>query len=162
MTIARPGAGELLRDNEDGRAEILAAREDLVVVHFRYAPGRNGPPHHVHHHHSDGFFLLQGELQVDLGPDRETRNLHPGDLVVIPPDVVHTFRNASGDDAWFLNLHAPGMGFERYMRGEYPGFDQHEPPADGGRPLEPVPVPEVVAEVAALGAQLLAPNGVDE
>ena len=28
------------------------------------------------------------------------------------------------------------MGFGDHLRGRNPGFDQHEPPADGGRPLE--------------------------
>ena len=52
-----------------------------------------------------------------------------------PPDVVHTFRNASDSTAIFLNLHVPSLGFGDYMRGRNPAFDQHDPPADGGRPF---------------------------
>ena len=33
----------------------------------------------------------------------------------------------------FLNFHAPGCGFADYLRGRG-DFDQHPPPADGGRP----------------------------
>jgi hypothetical protein len=32
----------------------------------------------------------------------------------------------------FLNLHVPSCGFGAYLRGDHPGFDQHEPPPDGG------------------------------
>ena len=43
-------------------------------------------------------------------------------------------------DVKYLNLHAPGEGFIGYMRGLRDGtgveFDQHDPPADGGRPKE--------------------------
>jgi quercetin dioxygenase-like cupin family protein len=52
-----------------------------------------------------------------------------------PPNVVHTFRNASDATAIFLNLHVPSLGFGDYMRGRNPAFDQHDPPPDGGRPL---------------------------
>ena len=59
----------------------------------------------------------------------------PGTLAAAPPNVVHTFRNASDATAIFLNLHVPSLGFGDYMRGRNPAFDQHEPPPDGGRPL---------------------------
>ena len=32
----------------------------------------------------------------------------------------------------YLNLHVPSCGFGAYLRGGRPGFDQHEPPPDGG------------------------------
>jgi quercetin dioxygenase-like cupin family protein len=55
---------------------------------------------------------------------------------------VHTFRNASGADAIFLNFHAPSMGFGDMLRARRDGhdedaerFDQADPPPDGGRPV---------------------------
>ena len=59
-----------------------------------------------------------------------------------PPEVVHTFRNASGAEAIFLNFHAPSMGFGDMLRARRDGqeeeaerFDQADPPPDGGRPV---------------------------
>ena len=49
-----------------------------------------------------------------------------------PRDVLHTFRNPGPGEARFLNIHAPGLGFERYLRGDFPGFDQHYQPAGSG------------------------------
>ena len=37
----------------------------------------------------------------------------------MPPDVLHTFHNPGPGEARFLNLHAPGLGFERYLRGDF-------------------------------------------
>jgi mannose-6-phosphate isomerase-like protein (cupin superfamily) len=55
---------------------------------------------------------------------------------------VHTFRNSSEATAIFINVHAPGAGFADMMRARRDGrpeeaeqFDQHDPPADGGRPV---------------------------
>ena len=50
----------------------------------------------------------------------------------------HTFRNPGPGPARFLNLHAPGLGFERYLRGDFPEFDQHYLPEGSGLPPDGV------------------------
>ena len=102
---------------------------------FRYEPGEKGPDPHVHHHHTDAFYVLAGEIEVSLGPELQTVRATPGSFAAAPPNVVHTFRNASDATAIFLNLHVPSLGFGDHMRGRNPAFDQHDPPADGGRPF---------------------------
>ena len=60
--------------------------------------------------------------------------------MLAPPLVVHAFRNSSAADVRYLNFHAPGEGFANYLRGRRDGreasFDQEDPPADGGRPVD--------------------------
>jgi hypothetical protein len=68
----------------------------------------------------------------------------------VPPDVVHGFRNGSDAEVRYLNFHAPGCRFADYLRAvrdrrEF-SYDQHEPPADGGRPA---------SEAAVGGAELV-------
>jgi mannose-6-phosphate isomerase-like protein (cupin superfamily) len=65
-----------------------------------------------------------------------------GTFVAAPTGVVHTFANESDQEATFLNIHAPNAGFADMLRARRDGrhedanrFDQHPPPADGGRPL---------------------------
>lgn len=57
---------------------------------------------------------------------------------MVPPGVVHGFRNATGAELRYLNFHAPGLRFADYMRGLRDGrpfaYDQFDPPADGGHP----------------------------
>jgi len=130
-----PGEGEIVTDRPERTLRILADLEELIVTWFRYEPGEKGPDPHVHHHHTDAFYVLEGEIEVSLGPELTTVTALPGMFAAAPPNVVHTFRNASDATAIFLNLHVPSMGFGDHMRGRNPAFDQHDPPPDGGRPL---------------------------
>jgi hypothetical protein len=82
--------------------------------------------------------VLEGELTLRLGPGEDEIAAPAGTLVVVPPLVIHAYRNASDGDVVFLNVHAPGTGFAPYLRALRDGaphdFDQHAPPEDGGRP----------------------------
>ncbi|HTS72384.1 MAG TPA: cupin domain-containing protein [Gaiellaceae bacterium] len=133
--LLAPGEGEVVTDRPERTLRILADLEELIVTWFRYEPGEKGPDPHVHHHHTDSFYVLEGEIEVSLGPDQQPFTATPGMLTAAPPDVVHSYLNASSGTAVFLNFHVPSMGFGDYIRGRNPAFDQHDPPPDGGRPL---------------------------
>ncbi|HUP33324.1 MAG TPA: cupin domain-containing protein [Gaiellaceae bacterium] len=128
-----PGEGEVVGDAPDRRVEILCDRDELVVTWTRFGPGRDGASAHVHQTHCDLFYVLAGELTFLVGPEREERVLPAGTLALAPPLLVHGFRNASDTELRYLNLHAPGARFADFLRGKHPGFDQLDPPADGGR-----------------------------
>jgi mannose-6-phosphate isomerase-like protein (cupin superfamily) len=111
---------------------IRLALEHLVVTESRYAAGERGPDPHVHHLHADCFYVLEGSLTLSLRSG--DRTVGPGTFVLVPPDVVHSFRNDGPGGMRFLNIHAPGVGFDRYLLDELETpFDQHPPPDDGGR-----------------------------
>jgi quercetin dioxygenase-like cupin family protein len=133
--LLAPGEGEIVTDRPERTLRILADLEELIVTWFRYERGQKGPDPHIHEHHTDAFYVLQGEVEFSLGPELTTFTGSPGMFAAAPPNVVHTFRNASDATAIFLNLHVPSLGFGDYMRGRNPAFDQHDPPPDGGRPL---------------------------
>lgn len=121
-------------DTPDRRVEILCDRPELVVTWTRFGPGRDGAAPHVHRTHCDLFYVLGGELTFFVGPKAEPRVLAAGTLAFAPPLVVHGFRNAGDGELRYLNLHAPGARFADFLRGRIDDFDQHDPPADGGRP----------------------------
>jgi quercetin dioxygenase-like cupin family protein len=133
--LVEPGEGETVTDRPERTLRILAELDELIVTWFRYEPGQKGPDPHVHHHHTDAFYVLEGEIEVSLGPELQTVRATPESFAAAPPNVVHTFRNASDATAIFLNLHVPSLGFGDHMRGRNPAFDQHDPPPDGGRPF---------------------------
>jgi quercetin dioxygenase-like cupin family protein len=131
-----PGEGETTTDRAERTIRILVELEPLIVSLFRYEPGEKGPDPHVHHHHTDAFYVLEGEVELSLGPEQQAVRATPGSFAAAPPDVVHTFRNASDATAVFLNIHAPSMGFGDVLRGGgEDDFDQHDPPPGGGRPF---------------------------
>ena len=127
------GGGEIIRDVPESRVEFLSDCDELHATWTRFAPLRDGATPHVHRRHNDLFYVLAGELTLLVGPDQGERVLQPGTLALAPPLVVHGFRNGSDSELRYLNFHAPGGGFAAYMRGEEPGFDSEDPPADGGR-----------------------------
>lgn len=137
-TIVPPGGGELIGDSPDRRLEILCERDALHVTWSRFGPRREGADLHVHRHHADVFYVIDGELTIRLGVQDDRVVAPAGTFVAVPPLVVHGFLNGSDADVRYLNLHAPGLGFADYLRalrdGRPTSFDQHEPPADGGRP----------------------------
>jgi quercetin dioxygenase-like cupin family protein len=137
--VVPAGGGEIVGDSPDRRVEILSDRDSLAATWTRFGPGREGADLHVHREHSDLFYVLAGELTVRLGVDDELVTVPAGMLARIPPLVVHGFRNAGAGELRLLNLHAPGLRFADYLRGIRDGrpfpFDQHDPPADGGRPV---------------------------
>jgi mannose-6-phosphate isomerase-like protein (cupin superfamily) len=118
---------ESLGDAPDRAVELICEHDDVHATLSRYGPGRAGADLHVHHEHTDIFHVLEGELTVMLADEEVV--LGPGELVHVPPHVVHGFRNGSGADVRFLNFHIPPCGFADYMRGLRDGvkvpFDQH-------------------------------------
>ena len=142
--LLRPGEGESVADLPQKTLLLLLDHEALALTWFRYPAREDGPERHIHKTHTDAFYVLSGEVSFRLGPD-ETHVVRgqAGTFVAAPAGVVHTFANESSEEATFLNIHAPNAGFAEMLRARRDGrdeeaerFDQHPPPADGGRPVE--------------------------
>jgi quercetin dioxygenase-like cupin family protein len=144
MSVILPGGGEVVGDAPDRRVEILSDDPAVNATLSRFGPGRAGADLHVHRRHSDVFYVLEGELTVRLGLEDRAVTVPAGSLAMVPPGVVHGFRNASDAELRYLNFHAPGQRFTDYMRGLRDGrpfaYDQFDPPPDGGRPVGEVVV----------------------
>ena len=142
VLVIRSGEGETITDRPERTIRVLVEHAALTLSLFRYEPGQKGPDPHVHRRHTDAFYVLDGELELGLGPEVERIVGTPGTLAAAPPNVVHTFRNASDRMTLFLNVHTPSMGFAAMLRAAHEGgdedaahFDQYDPPDDGGRQL---------------------------
>jgi quercetin dioxygenase-like cupin family protein len=147
--VLEPGGGETIRPG----FQIKVGRPELVMTESIYRPGDKGPDPHVHHEHVDSFFVLDGQLEWRVGPELEPHTGGAGTFVFVPRDVLHTFRNPGPGEARFLNIHAPGLGFERYLRGDFPDFDQHYMPQGSGLAPEGVlVVPAAEGERVELGS----------
>ena len=154
MSVIPPGAGELVGDAPDRRVEILSDDPAINATLSRFGPGRAGADLHVHRRHSDLFYVLEGELTVRLGIEDRAATVPAGSVAMIPPGVVHGFRNATGGELRYLNFHAPGQRFTDYMRGLRDGrpfaYDQFDPPADGGRPASEAAIGPPPVRIEAL------------
>ena len=81
-------------------------RGTLGLAEFEVPPhGHNTPPPHVHHAHAEGFYILEGELEFQVGTD--TLRAGQGAFVMVPIGIAHTFRNPTDQPARFLNTFTP-------------------------------------------------------
>ena len=108
-----PGEGERFETN-NRVATIKVGRDELALVEFDLGPGFEGPDPHSHDDHVDSFFVLGGEAEFLVGD--ETLRLGPGSFVAAPIGVMHTFANPGPGRTRLLNLHAPGRGFDEFIR----------------------------------------------
>lgn len=137
----------VVTDRPGRHLTIRLALEQVVVTESRYGAGQRGPRPHVHRLHTDCFYVIDGALTLSLADG--DRVFGPGSFVLVPPNVVHSFRIDGPLETRFLNMHAPGMAFDRYVQGiggtgdafqveRAARYDQYPPPKDGG--LDPATV----------------------
>jgi quercetin dioxygenase-like cupin family protein len=97
------------------RCRILATSEstdgDYGLVDMIEVAAGDMPPLHVHHTHDEGFLLLEGQLSLFL-PDREIA-LRPGEFVLAPRGIPHTYQVGDSAARWLV-LSTPA-GFEGYV-----------------------------------------------
>jgi quercetin dioxygenase-like cupin family protein len=116
-----------------------------------------GPPLHEHAYR-ELFYVLEGEYEFTIGrgDDLETVTGAAGTLVAIPPNVPHTFRNATARPARLLFVHQPAALEEFFEEFGVPVPRAGEVPAD-------VAPPDFGAMAAALernGVHVIEPNPV--
>ena len=79
-----------------------AADTSPAILEVTVAPG-GGAPLHVHDDLDDSFYLLDGQLAMRCG--EHTFLAKPGDYVVLPKGIPHTFRVAGDQPARMLQVH---------------------------------------------------------
>jgi mannose-6-phosphate isomerase-like protein (cupin superfamily) len=83
----------------------------LSILDYR-APANFGPPRHLHRVDDEIFLLMQGEL-VLWSPEK-CDTAKPGDLVLLPKGVPHTWR-AYGPDSVHMQVIASAGQFESFF-----------------------------------------------
>jgi mannose-6-phosphate isomerase-like protein (cupin superfamily) len=71
-----------------------------------------GPPQHIHKAEEEAFYILEGEVNIQMG-DQTIRGM-VGSFVLIPRGTVHTFGNAGSTPAKLLGIISP-PGFEQFF-----------------------------------------------
>jgi mannose-6-phosphate isomerase-like protein (cupin superfamily) len=82
----------------------LLDRSDLSVIQERIPPGA-GEVRHYHQRARQLFFVLSGELLIEL--DEQQFRLSTGDSLEVPPGAPHRVRNDAQVDSAFLVVSAP-------------------------------------------------------
>jgi mannose-6-phosphate isomerase-like protein (cupin superfamily) len=113
--LVRAGEGETVRWGPAGRIRVIAGsaatRGSFSIVESTEPPG-SAAPLHVHHGEAEGFFVLEGTVELTCGND--TLTVSAGDFVYTPPDVPHRFVVGGGQPARMLLLFSR-PGFEQFF-----------------------------------------------
>jgi unsaturated pyranuronate lyase len=81
--------------------------QDVMVNFVRYQPHTEAPRHA--HGEEQILFVLEGELEVELGEQKRT--LRPGQAALIPPNVPHAARTHDGTCLQIDVFHPPRQAF---------------------------------------------------
>ncbi len=79
----------------------------------RQPVGHRGPPPHIHDDCGEGFYILEGAVQVTRGDEQIIAG--PGQFAFVPAGAVHTFRNIGNTPSRLLILTTPG-GLDEFFR----------------------------------------------
>ena len=105
--------------------------EATGIVEITVPPAWDGPPLH-HHDFDEAFYVLDGELTLQLGDEITT--VAPGSLAFAPRGSHHTLANAGERPARYLLICTPG-GFERMFSRLQARVAGVEPSAEASRPF---------------------------
>jgi quercetin dioxygenase-like cupin family protein len=114
-------------------------------------PSGGGPPPHIHQREHEAFWVLEGELEVQVGEN--TFRARAGSFVHLPKGIQHAYQNVGTGPARFLTLIVPA-GLEKFFEevGK-PGTDLSSPP-----PFEEEDLEKLLAVAPSYGAQILLPD----
>jgi quercetin dioxygenase-like cupin family protein len=87
--------------------------QEYGLFDYRIAAGAPGAVPHYHPHFTESFYILAGELSLLNGEEWISAGV--GDLVYVPRNSVHAFRNDSDAEARFIIVFTPGVPREDYF-----------------------------------------------
>ncbi len=94
----------------------------------QWMPPGAGPPSHVHPYAEEMFFVVEGEMTVEVGG--LTLVLGPGSLGHVPRNTVHSFKVTGKTVCHVLNYYTPA-GFEQCIIGSARPAERRELPPTG-------------------------------
>jgi quercetin dioxygenase-like cupin family protein len=145
VIVRGPGEGRtlLVGGGDQVTYKIRSAETDGAYFCFEVSttPGF-GPPLHTHEYR-ELFYVLEGAYEFTLGRGHELETITggAGTAISVPPNVPHTFRNASDGPARLLFVHQPAA-LEEF-------FEEFGVPVDEDADGDPEP-PDFAAMAAAL------------
>jgi len=116
--------------------ELLVADESLSITRACAEAGERVAGRHVHPGHAEAFYVLEGELSFEVGPEGETITIGAGGFVAVPPGLAHGYGTAGSARARWLVIHARDGGFADVMRGVSADWDIAPVPAAGGLSID--------------------------
>jgi quercetin dioxygenase-like cupin family protein len=110
-----PGKGHAFSAVGDVYRALASGAEtgDAYALHeIRVSPG-NGAPPHIHSREDESFFVLEGEVDFQVGDEKITAT--PGTFIQGPKGIAHSFKTNTQLPARILAFITPA-GFENFFK----------------------------------------------
>ena len=119
--LVEPGQGESIHTMTiKARAEQLGG--DFSIMQATVEPHQLLPPH-THLHEDQAVFIIDGELEFEIGGAGGLRfSAGPGDVVLKPRGISHGFWNIGDVVVRYIELSGQN-GFERFIDGRKDGVE---------------------------------------
>lgn len=121
-----------------------------VSIWESIVPPRAGTPAHTHTREDEAFYVLSGEVQIEIEGAAEPLRLGAGGFLFAPRNLRHGYRNLGAVEARLLVLAIPGDGLDRM----FAAFDAESKRA-GGKPA----MDTIAAIAAQYGVAIHPPAG---
>ncbi len=125
--LVLPGAASVYDQLQGEKIHLLLSAGDTggaFALFIDEVPPNGGPPLHIHHREDETFYVLEGELVIQLGEEQFAAPA--GSSTFLPKGVPHTFTNVTTETARALVVLTPG-GMERFFAEVEPLVTQPEP-----------------------------------
>jgi len=149
-----PGKGDAFSVVGDVYRNLALGRQTggVYTLHEIRVSPNNGPPPHIHSREDESFFVLEGEVDFQIGDEKITAQ--PGTFIQGPRGIAHSFKNNTQLPARMLVFITPS-GFENFVN------EFAQPVASFDSPAIPASKDEIDKLLAAApkyGLQILPSN----
>jgi mannose-6-phosphate isomerase-like protein (cupin superfamily) len=122
-----PGEATIYDQLQGEKIHVLLSRQDTggaLTLFIDETPPNAGPPLHIHRNEDELFYILEGELVMQVNEERFT--VPAGSAAFLPRGVPHTFTNPGPQTARSLVALTPA-GLEDFFAEVEPLATQAEP-----------------------------------
>lgn len=127
--------------------------QDGISLIEQWAPYGDSPPLHFHRTEDELFYVLEGELRIQV--QQEELRLKPGQALLAPKGIAHTYRVESSGGAHWLVITAHG-DFERFVRALARPAEQPTLPPPAGEPTQEA-IQQLSETARAHGIEIVGP-----
>lgn len=100
---------EILVSTAESGGELFKIRSTMKARQM------NRAPYHYHGHFSEHFRVVEGQLNLIVGGNREQLTLHASESYLVKPECPHTFWNESPEPVTYTVEVTPAMNFEKAL-----------------------------------------------
>ena len=111
--VSQPGRERIAPAPFGGHVVVHATAEETggtLGMWETFTPPGKGPHDHTHTRETETFRIIRGMYRFRCGDDEF--DAHPGAVVVLPPNIPHSFRNIGDEPGQMFATVTPG-GFEQ-------------------------------------------------